>query len=99
MRLQGDWSSAVCSSDLSKPRSRTAPGPAVWWLPATRTTPGLNRAASPTRAHVVVQPPHTQQNGPIEARRSEERRVGEEWSARWGWGCGLSNYKTISSDT
>src|SRR5205807_3379933 len=85
-RLQGDWSSDVCSSDL-RPSARRPPSPS-----APR---GVARAA-PTRARTrpSPSPPPSLQTTPrrkrppraarahVQADRSEERRVGRETKPR-----------------
>src|SRR5688500_20166718 len=70
-RLQCDWSSDVCSSDLSWRRTRCACGPArrcprasSCWRGPTATWPTAARSSSSA----------------IRTARSEERRVGEESS-------------------
>src|SRR5688500_19371749 len=68
-RLQGDWSSDVCSSDLSSPRRRSAAARSRR-LSASRA-PGSTRKSKPERWPIG--------SGP----RSEERRVGKEGRARW----------------
>src|SRR5688500_19707309 len=69
-RLQGDWSSDVCSSDLSTLPART------WCSTATITTtsasPHRAQRAAPTALAVFAS-----------SLRSEERRVGKE--CRYGW--------------
>src|SRR5688500_20073253 len=66
-RLQGDWSSDVCSSDLSCSIARSsASTPRA--LPPTCCHAGRNRASATTGAGST---------------RSEERRVGKECRSRW----------------
>src|SRR5256885_13199971 len=82
-RLQGDWSSDVCSSDLPRVRGCQRS--------TTRSPPG--RAARPhprlrsESAEGPVPPPGgaTQRGASCRAfeRRSEERRVGKECRSRW----------------
>src|SRR2546426_5533775 len=81
-RLQGDWSSDVCSSDLGEerplsvdtPRSFTwipPPGaPEFCWITAPGTLPwiALSTLGTGTR---------------LRSPRSEERRVGKECRSRW----------------
>src|SRR5256885_14053915 len=76
-RLQGDWSSDVCSSDL------------VAATFVRRASPrdgdgGRSRSGWPTN---VAATPRSRKNfssnGRITARRSEERRVGKECRSRW----------------
>src|SRR2546426_7087774 len=72
-RLQGDWSSDVCSSDLAAAR-----------LSGTTAVPS---GLEPVRCAVSSDPPHVASPrrrrflGGI--RRSEERRVGKECRSRW----------------
>src|SRR5256885_9742880 len=72
-RLQGDWSSDVCSSDL----------------PTGSTAYGLSAGGPilfPTMDALVLTPicSHTLANRPIVIPgRSEERRVGKEGRSRW----------------
>src|SRR5256885_3901318 len=81
-RLQGDWSSDVCSSDLNHSRSKTDSG---------RPPKSLHRAyplqASLSASHCATNR-QVQQQGDTRwlARRdfrSEERRVGKECRSRW----------------
>src|SRR5256885_2666953 len=80
-RLQGDWSSDVCSSDLSR----------FHCLPATVLVTRINVvawacaiAAAPTS---VLPAPHgstiTPEPPAQKPSRSEERRVGKECRSRW----------------
>src|SRR5688500_20147570 len=68
-RLQGDWSSDVCSSDL-KNMTRAA----------ARTTPP--RAAAAAKAARVAAAPAPARSA-RSATRSEERRVGKESGSGW----------------
>src|SRR5205807_4911380 len=76
-RLQGDWSSDVCSSDLGQPRQER-------WMAAHRDTlPGVVMvgvgAAFDFHAGRIRQAPRWMQNAGLEwSFRSEERRVGKE---------------------
>src|SRR2546426_2013808 len=79
-RLQGDWSSDVCSSDLGA----LAPGQAVRIMtgaPMPRGADTVYPQEVTTRAGGRVRV------GPIakgaNVRRSEERRVGKECRSRW----------------
>src|SRR5256885_7918083 len=67
-RLQGDWSSDVCSSDLSRP-IRASP---TQDLKRSPDWPGLSRKSFTT----VLERPQW-------LARSEERRVGKECRSRW----------------
>src|SRR5256885_8791091 len=80
-RLQGDWSSDVCSSDLGQARRR---GGALWQDLAD------DRRAHRQRGLGAVQPEALgaarRVSGAVlrvQARRSEERRVGKECRSRW----------------
>src|SRR5256885_5294517 len=80
-RLQGDWSSDVCSSDLEV---QSEPGKGTIFevfLPASETaagTPGQQAAAKKlpggSERILVVED---------DEKRSEERRVGKECRSRW----------------
>src|SRR5256885_7253221 len=81
-RLQGDWSSDVCSSDLN------GNSPAGRKLATTSTTTGA--ATRPrtmsvrSRGKIVPRTCAGQTDSPLYRRaRSEERRVGEEGRSRW----------------
>src|SRR5256885_13224029 len=79
-RLQGDWSSDVCSSDLE---SVTVPEGAaalfvVAWAVAARTA--MQTAA---RARTSTEPLRMLTLPEIGTGRSEERRVGKECRSRW----------------
>src|SRR5205807_7143413 len=88
-RLQGDWSSDVCSSDLS--RQRLAGGDADSERHdrggRSRTGGGAGargRAESGARGgHAPLHAAARGRRTPRRLRRSEERRVGKEWSTRW----------------
>src|SRR5256885_6925622 len=74
-RLQGDWSSDVCSSDLRRrPRSRLLDGGGSRELRAQ-----IVRCIAGT----VVGDGFHQPVEQIRGRRSEERRGGEEGRSRW----------------
>src|SRR2546426_5301801 len=81
-RLQGDWSSDVCSSDLPRRReSRRSPPPSC-----RRRRAG---AAGSRRSSPGTYPIGRQSSGPgchasrAPLSRSEERRVGKECRSRW----------------
>src|SRR2546426_5037727 len=68
-RLQGDWSSDVCSSDLA---------------PCQCFSPGENQTTSPGRISSIGPPQRCARPQPaVTIRRSEERRVGKECRSRW----------------
>src|SRR5437762_14046837 len=68
-RYIGDWSSDVCSSDLSSSRSHLCISSSSGWC--------ISEATRPRRVAPNIQHP-----SPLAALRSEERRVGEECSTR-----------------
>src|SRR5256885_9500581 len=84
-RLQGDWSSDVCSSDLWKAEVRLAPG---WTLnttafpPATMPIP-LLMIVSVGLVVGVMEPITPNAARSTMESRSEERRVGKECRSRW----------------
>src|SRR5688500_20352088 len=71
-RLQGDWSSDVCSSDLSKPAPDHEHGSHPPEIPSSASAPTTDRRPSGPRPSWSSSQP-----------RSEERRVGKEWRSRW----------------
>src|SRR5688500_19428926 len=81
-RLQGDWSSDVCSSDLARKsascrRSGCSGGTCLNTTSLTRSCPRTNRArAVKTASSVVI-------SSTVKV-RSEERRVGKECRSRGG---------------
>src|SRR2546426_4969538 len=74
-RLQGDWSSDVCSSDLFSCFS-----PLRYFLPSApfATSGPPSRARVVTYRSLLPKPPSRS-----EKKRSEERRVGKECRSRW----------------
>src|SRR5256885_6269572 len=80
-RLQGDWSSDVCSSDL-----RLSAG--LWFLTSytfskslwTTNTPVAGGRYAFERGPSEYQAPHSFS---VSSGRSEERRVGKECRSRW----------------
>src|SRR5205807_6226286 len=87
-RLQGDWSSDVCLSDLGEPldsMGRTADGAFLIDLSATLTA-GLLHAGQSTTGHTitVLDPGSRTVSFDPSVSRSEERRVGKEGRTRWG---------------
>src|SRR5205807_3312697 len=89
-RLQGDWSSDVCSSDLNRPISKD--GERLMNRRVVAGLPGLALAlagcaqdrAVVTRTSPAV--PTVEMTAPlpsIHEARSEERRVGKECRSRW----------------
>src|SRR5256885_16659088 len=76
-RLQGDWSSDVCSSDLPVlVGAQKAP-------PTFGIRHGIDRAIPGGRHRIGKGNRWTDWRGALPARRSEERRVGEEGRSRW----------------
>src|SRR5256885_6931909 len=80
-RLQGDWSSDVCSSDLASRRERDR---RIWSLGGRK---GMRHEQPPCSACRCGRPPVegevpvSEQTDP--GARSEERRVGKECRSRW----------------
>src|SRR5205807_6366699 len=98
-RLQGDWSSDVCSSDLRDP-SWALPDrgvefhrtPADWPNMALRVAAHLPRLvvllavfllAGATLTYGAAKRLSAPSGKPVPAARSEERRVGKDRRARW----------------
>src|SRR5256885_4393250 len=80
-RLQGDWSSDVCSSDLARPR-RHVGGRGV---PSVYPSLGARGGAAHERRRPWRPGPVLGTEGRLHRRgeRSEERRVGKECRSRW----------------
>src|SRR5256885_7221790 len=80
-RLQGDWSSDVCSSDLHGPaRADAAPAPPPAQSPWACPQHHLGRRGRGLRGLGWLR---LVQSRARAAHRSEERRVGEEGRSRW----------------
>src|SRR5256885_6048393 len=81
-RLQGDWSSDVCSSDLTtSPPLRCPPTPRWPISPRQRRTSTTPKTLSrPFRPVLLIFKGRT---SGISVMRSEERRVGKECRSRW----------------
>src|SRR5256885_9612522 len=81
-RLQGDWSSDVCSSDLSLTRS--SPGSSASWRAAApaASPPCWRCSRAATRRGGCSPTPRSWKRSAGSA-RSEERRVGKEGRSRW----------------
>src|SRR5207249_6389882 len=80
-RSKRDWSSDVCSSDLSTPRTST-PGSASWRRTRTwRATFFEGRFFSAPLQDISCKGSRVPGSARGRA-RSEERRVGKEWRAR-----------------
>src|SRR5205807_7411047 len=85
-RLQGDWSSDVCSSDLSSPGECDQPRfTALTRMRSFRSALAVLRVRM-FRAPLVIE--YGARNG----WRSEERRVGKEGRS-WGWRGDLNKIK------
>src|SRR5690606_40424882 len=92
-----DWSSDVCSSDLETGQPlKNQPG-LIWDIPAgdgvgqptqvgelSATDLGNYLAALDRNANVIASISRTPKHFFFQSGRSEERRVGKEWSARRG---------------
>src|SRR5256885_8999062 len=80
-RLQGDWSSDVCSSDLfSLDRVKTD-----WTISLKSKMDVVDHVdvVAPDHARVVLKHPSNNWLFDMTTRRSEERRVGKECRSRW----------------
>src|SRR5256885_6785609 len=81
-RLQGDWSSDVCSSDLRELKSKEADESLSDWtrpLPDGSCPPELKTLL----LEAVNGPHHPMPEEYFDKLRSEERRVGKECRSRW----------------
>src|SRR5256885_9223859 len=82
-RLQGDWSSDVCSSDLSSVISKGWPIPLYAAASFSSRLPNFSIAAWVFSVEILsVGQAQTFPIG-MEPNRSEERRVGKECRSRW----------------
>src|SRR5256885_10854228 len=82
-RLQGDWSSDVCSSDLCAAIEASELGASVLILEcAPRDFRGGNSRHTRNLRYVHGRADRIL-TGPYEEERSEERRVGKECRSRW----------------
>src|SRR4051794_41800760 len=79
-RWTGDWSSDVCSSDLSRFSREVAIGSLDAFWP---TRPIALRTRSGLRATSIPATTATPESGRDSVERSEERRVGKEGRCRW----------------
>src|SRR5688500_20088680 len=81
-RLQGDWSSDVCSSD---PVARIARLSTLMSLSTWCSVLGLGALLLPAPAWAQLTYKGTlgQEFRGFDPPRSEERRVGKEWRSRW----------------
>ena len=75
-RLQGDWSSDVCSSDLSRPAAAPA-------RPGTASRGGDAKSQKQISVLTEQLQDKKKENKDLQAKRSEERRVGKECRSRW----------------
>src|SRR5205807_2995212 len=81
-RLQGDWSSDVCSSDLPPATAKAADNtPSTDATTLTAAEQPISGNAAGTVAGNSAVP--SSAGGGSALSRSEERRVGKEWRARW----------------
>src|SRR5205807_4229255 len=93
-RLQGDWSSDVCSSDLRRSQFTTNLVLAEIYQPAGKLQEA-RKALENAQALINPGPPDSEIDGKLIIemygrladvyKRSEERRVGRECRARRGW--------------
>src|SRR5438874_11417599 len=86
-----DWSSDVCSSDLS---STTTTATAI-----SRKSRKKSVSQNAAKAWVSLSPITTATAILISSLRSEERRVGNEGRSGWGWGQDKENCKTLGRRT
>src|SRR2546426_8772381 len=78
-RLQGDWSSDVCSSDLAEESTRVHSRQSGQQRRGGATSVSRTPRGRKTKAvH-----PWQRTTGPGQRHRSEERRVGKECRSRW----------------
>src|SRR5256885_6418419 len=81
-RLQGDWSSDVCSSDLTEAGE-------VARLFAIAGRSAIGNPEQFARLHTILERTRKElsdliySSGPTAGQRSEERRVGKECRSRW----------------
>src|SRR5256885_11002858 len=80
-RLQGDWSSDVCSSDLSGGQDYPPLRSGGHLSSAGEVGQGLARV--PSRFHRIVGITNSAPSLVPDGQRSEERRVGKEGRSRW----------------
>src|SRR2546430_6165513 len=78
-RFDCDWSSDVCSSDLSKTNWKNA-SEDIWFFTASNEYI-FNVDAVQLKRKVIA--PYTENGKPKDWERSEERRVGKECRSRW----------------
>src|SRR5256885_11765339 len=80
-RLQGDWSSDVCSSDLAAGRNMNRLSPRRTQMHLDAPLGEIPERLVPEAAQIKIRA-----QLPVDARqqiRSEERRVGKECRSRW----------------
>src|SRR5256885_8282829 len=83
-RLQGDWSSDVCSSDLLAAGCFRAEQPNFQRLrPDRREYPLATHSSRRHRGSIAVRGGNQLSSAASKSPRSEERRVGKEGRSRW----------------
>src|SRR5699024_11930193 len=90
-RSKRDWSSDVCSSDLWMEVCEEARTKFAKLINAKPYEVAIVTSLSHAMSAVVTSlTPNQDKNELIVAERSEERRVGKEWSCRGGWYDGMN---------
>src|SRR5256885_6858517 len=81
-RLQGDWSSDVCSSDLIMANTHSLTGD---YLARRKRIPLPEKRREGNGRSLIIKGAreHNLKNVTVEIPRSEERRVGKECRSRW----------------
>src|SRR5256885_5173026 len=82
-RLQGDWSSDVCSSDLDPPHLPGSTEPRLHLVRDEEPTVRIREFAKSADEILGGNPDAGLQGDRLEDDRSEERRVGKECRSRW----------------
>src|SRR5256885_3290974 len=82
-RLQGDWSSDVCSSDLALPKAAAKHNLVAGELSVHRDGYGFVRPRDPAVKDRIEGDIYISPRDMNAAMRSEERRVGKECRSRW----------------
>src|SRR5256886_12272272 len=81
-RFDCDWSSDVCSSDLTSRYTSVFPEPVTPWI-RTGVSTGVARMPATTPRWSAVRLGGGGDDSPANGSRSEERRVGKEGRSRW----------------